>query len=644
LTSRMQGGGGAGDEPEPLIPPQTQPPRPAPPPGAPSRPANDEPPKPKPPSRPPADSIDRPSTFTQHKVKAAAAAAAGTDLSVTSIESSPLPGARNDPQMEANPALITPGGSAPRSIVDTFAAPGGKPPPPAGASSRPKQPVKTPRRLRGKGLRRASSSSTPPGTAGRVKIVGMDLETKDAMATGEIQSRISPAPWARKFADKINTADDFDDAADIRPNTAESLPDTGTPDSLDVLNPNDEELARQVLGKNLWPGKTDMAKHKKVAKQAAMHEGKESKSRKGYAKKIKKAYTTDSGEPLPDWCPKFAQNFFKSLAKYHLLVSILAAGPHGMFTRPQRATVATSVLLLEMAGAAVATRYLECEEGQAMIYGIGSAVLCAPLGFALAKLFVVTGQKYRESGAFLRDFAVQKKRQLDGDPAARAKLAQMVAHDNDLAETSGRAKCGRCMRNHAGQLMSCYDWTAKTIKAQFQAKHEDEDIRTRTGSGSTRSDTPTFNVGHNDEVEMIKRKNAEMKGLSSDVAGLRGDALPPEATYRYYLWRWLHHAIYCCCFLVAVTASFNIIFYGMKFDETHIQCWSTGFAFSIATDYVILQPLVALFRLHGDRRVARQQAAKMAAKRAALGSTIAFQTHAARGPAKTEWTAEEFGA
>jgi len=292
----------------------------------------------------------------------------------------------------------------------------------------------------------------------------------------------------------------------------------------------------------------------------------------------------------------------------------------------------------------VATRYLECEEGQAMIYGIGSAVLCAPLGFALAKLFVVTGQKYRESGAFLRDFAVQKKRQLDGDPAARAKLAQMVAHDNDLAETSGRAKCGRCMRNHAGKLMSCYDWTAKTIKAQFQAKHEDEDIRTRTGSGSTRSDTPTFNVGHNDEVEMIKRKNAEMKGLSSDVAGLRGDALPPEATYRYYLWRWLHHAIYCCCFLVAVTASFNIIFYGMKFDETHIQCWSTGFAFSIATDYVILQPLVALFRLHGDRRVARQQAAKMAAKRAALGSTIAFQTHAARGPAKTEWTAEEFGA
>ena len=143
---------------------------------------------------------------------------------------------------------------------------------------------------------------------------------------------------------------------------------------------------------------------------------------------------------------------------------------------------------------------------------------------------------------------------------------------------------------------------------------------------------------------MIRRKQAEFKGLSDKVAGLRGEALPPEATYRYYLWRWLHHAIYCCCFLVAVTAAFNVIFFGMKFDEGHVQCWLTGCMCSIGTDYVVLQPLVALFRLHGDRRIMRQQAAKMAAKRAALDSTLAFGRHRGGGPQKTEWTADDFGA
>jgi len=45
------------------------------------------------------------------------------------------------------------------------------------------------------------------------------------------------------------------------------------------------------------------------------------------------------------------------------------------------------------------------------------------------------------------------------------------------------------------------------------------------------------------------------------TGGLRVDALPLEATSRYYLWRWLHHAIYmhCCCFLVAISASFNVV-------------------------------------------------------------------------------------
>ena len=34
----------------------------------------------------------------------------------------------------------------------------------------------------------------------------------------------------------------------------------------------------------------------------------------------------------------------------------------------------------------------------------------------------------------------------------------------------------------------------------------------------------------------------------TDAGGLTGgSSLPPEATFRYYLWRWLHHAIYCCC-------------------------------------------------------------------------------------------------
>jgi hypothetical protein len=270
-------------------------------------------------------------------------------------------------------------------------------------------------------------------------------------------------------------------------------------------------------------------------------------------------------------------------------------------------------------------------------------MLSAPLAYALAKLFMVTGQKYRESGAFLRDFAVQKKRQHDGDPTARARLAQMMAHDKELGERSGRAKCARCMRNHVGKLMSCYDWATRNLAALFQAKHEDDDLRSGS-SASTRSATPTFNVGSSAEVEMIRRKEAEMKGQSDKVAGLRGEALPPEATYRYYLWRWLHHAIYCCCFLVAVTASFNVIFFGMKFDEGHVQCWFTGCMCSIGTDYVILQPLVALFRLHGDRRIMRQQAAKMAAKRAALNSTLAFGRHKGGGPQKTEWTADDFGA
>jgi hypothetical protein len=462
----------------------------------------------------------------------------------------------------------------------------------------------------------------------------MDLETKDSIKAGEMHRQLSPAPWARKLADKTNAADDFDDAADIRPSTAESQPEKDH----DLEN----EVPRHVIGKHSWPpAKTNMKLQTKAA--TAAHAGKDAQMRTGYAKKVKKAYTTDSGDALPDWCPKICQNFFKSLAKYHLVISILAAGPHGMFTRPQRATVAASVLLLEMAGSAVATRYLQCEAGQAVYYGVGAAVLSAPLAYALAKLFVVTGQKYRESGAFLRDFAVQKKRQHDGDPTARAKLAQMIAHDKELAERSVRAKCARFMRNHAGKPMSCYEWVTRNVAALFRAKHEDDDLR--SSSASTRSATPTFNVGSSDEVEMIKRKEAEMKGLSDKVAELRGAALPAEATYRYYLWRWLHHAIYCCCFLVAVTAAFNVIFFGMKFDESHVQCWLTGCMCSICTDYFILQPLVALFRLHGDRRIMRQQAAKMAAKRAALNSTLAFGRQLTRnGPQKTEWTADDFGA
>lgn len=459
----------------------------------------------------------------------------------------------------------------------------------------------------------------------------MDLETKGSIKAGDLHRQLSPAPWARRVADQENTTDN-NDIPDVRPSSAESQPQND--DDLEG------EVVRQVIGKHSWPpAKTDMKMQTKVAKAA--HAGKAAQMRKGYAKKVKKAYTTDSGDALPAWCPKFCQNFFNSLAKYHLVISILAEGPHGMFTRPQRATVATSVLLLEMAGAAVATRYLDCDAGQAVYYGIGSAMLCAPLAYALAKLFVVTGQKYRESGAFLRDFAVQKKRQHAGDPTARAKLAQMIAHDKELAERAGRAKCSRCMRNRAGKLMFCYDWTSRNIGALFRARHEDDDLRS---SASTRSATPTFNVGASGETDMFKRKQAELTGLSDRAAGLRGQPLPPEATYRYYLWRWLHHAIYCCCFLVAVTAAFNVIFYGMKFDEKHVQCWFTGCICSIATDYLILQPLVALLRLHSDRRTARQQKAQLAVKRAAVHSTIAFRDQSSAQPQKTEWTADDFGA
>ena len=658
LAARMQGGGGAADEPEPQPEALIPPPRPAPPPGGPSRPVppsgssarptnssetspRDSPPVPKPPPRPPADGIDRPSTFTQDKVAAAQAASqSGTDMSVTSIDASPLPGQR-DIAMEVNPALPTTGAPTPRSIVDTFAAPGGKPPPPSGQALRPgRGPVKTPRRLRGKGLRKASTS-TPPGTAGRVRIMGMDVETKDDIATGAMQKRLSPAPWARHPGEggspkAIEPSFDYDSVHDIRPGTAESQPD-------DELTANQQAagaILGNVMGKGKWPPpKTDMKMQTKEAK-AATKQG----MRKGYAGKVKKAYTTDSGDGLPAFCPKFCQTFYKSLAKYHLLVSILAAGPHALFTRPQRATVAASVLLLEMAGAAVATRYLPCDENKSMYVGIAAACLTAPLAYALAKLFIVTGQKYRESGSFLRDFAVQKKRQHDGDPSARAKLQQMVTHDAELAETSGRAQCGRFMRKHAKRFMQFWDWSSAKLKNQFQSNHED-DAASAAGSGpGSRNDTPTFNVGSNDEVEMIRRKNETSMAYGETAGGLRGDALPPEATFRYYLWRWLHHAIYCCCFLVAVSASFNVIFYGMKFDEGHVQCWFTGCMFSIATDYLILQPFVALFWLHGDRRVAAKQRAALAAKRAALSSTIAFRDKQGRGPQKTEWTADDFGA
>ena len=664
LTSRMQGGGGAGDElepqPEALIPPpRPQPPasgpsRPAPPGGKSSRPTNegtssrDSPPVPKPPPRPPADGKERPSTFTQDKVAAAQAASSpGTDMSVTPLDAWPLPGQR-DIAMEANPSAIPAfkgGAGTPRSIVDTFAAPGGKPRPPSGSSSRPERgPVKTPRRLRGKGLRKATTAS---GVAGRVRIMGMDAETRDEIATGAMQHRLSPAPWARhpgagaaeEAAAHAFGVQEFDSVHDIRPGTAEPQPDDDLFADQKAVGATLGSALGMGKGKSVWPPpKTDMKKQTKEAK-AATKQG----MRKGYSKREKKAYTTDSGDGLPDFCPKFCQTFYKSLAKYHLLVSILAAGPHGLFTRPQRATVAASVLLLEMAGAATATRYLPCDEGKSMYVGIASACLTAPLAYALAKLFIVTGEKYRESGSFLRDFAVQKKRQHDGDPSARAKLHQMVMHDNELAETSGRAQCGRFMRKHASRFMSCLDWSAMKLKAQFNHNHED-DAASSVGSNGGR-DTPTFNVGSNDEVEMIRRKNNESMGNGGESAGgLRGDALPPEATFRYYLWRWLHHAIYCCCFLVAVSASFNVIFYGMKFDEGHVTCWFTGCTFAVATDYIILQPLVAIFRMHGDRRVAAKQRALMAAKRAALSSTIAFRDKQGTGPQKKEWTAEDFGA
>lgn len=343
-------------------------------------------------------------------------------------------------------------------------------------------------------------------------------------------------------------------------------------------------------------------------------------------------------------CPSICVDFGRSLGKYHLVISILATGAHPQFTRPQRATVAATTLLLEMAGAAVATRFLSCEDNMMLYVGACSSVICAPLAYALAKLFVVTGQKYHESADFLRDYAMQKKKQAHGDPAARAKLQQMVTHDKELAEISARSKFGRCLQRWNRRRKACFGWTKRCIKSKFSANPQDEDLRS---NASARSVSP--GAGHlkdsNEERDLMRKRQQEASMIVTDAGGLTGgSSLPPEATFRYYLWRWLHHAIYCCCLLIALVGAFQVIFYGMKFDDSHVWCWLTGCGAAIAFDYLILQPVVAGWRQCSDVRYAKKMRKQMARKRAVMGANVAFQQKAGPLQGKTEWSADDFGA
>ena len=70
----------------------------------------------------------------------------------------------------------------------------------------------------------------------------------------------------------------------------------------------------------------------------------------------------------------FLRRWWGSMARYHLAISILASARHVGFTRPQRATVAFTCLLVEMAASAMAVRHFECSFGLVVQAGMAIAL------------------------------------------------------------------------------------------------------------------------------------------------------------------------------------------------------------------------------------------------------------------------------
>jgi hypothetical protein len=487
-----------------------------------------------------------------------------------------IPGSGGSPSSRPLPlpskaaAAAAAGHKAPRSIVDVIAPPG--------QPSRPQPPrrdVKTPRRLRGKGLRRVSTPTTG-GSARKVRLRGASHNTV-VLDTPQFDP-------LKRFAEKPEPAADGAERSPSRLSYGSS-------------SPGSERESLDGASRAPSPDKGGLVVTPEVKLQQIRP---------------------------PCRCPgqACAGGLGLALRKYHLVVSIVVPGTMGIFTRPQRATVAVSTLFLEMAGPALATRYLSPggESGggdglgvQDMLYvGGASALLAAPLAYALAKLFVVTGEKYRETRTFLTHYALEKERWRTGagGASAQANLAEMIAQDEVLHSIKWTTRCCRWWgRLHIGaSVRRCGGATRRCVCTKLLGRHPaPQTVDAPPAAGPAGPRRPgTADTDRSDELEHVKKVQAQERKKFLESEGELGEtSLPPEATLRYFQWRWLHHAIYCCCFVISICAIFHVIFLGMKFDVRGVQAWAIGVGAAFAADLLVLQPLVACARRWSDKRRAR---------------------------------------